>query len=139
MTGRRIPHYPRWRQHHCSPHTVVPKSVHPNTFLSYDPRELQKMLNKLQAIEIFAETGHGKTSRSCAGVLRDMARMKLPSKAEKMIDPEGRFIKYGVRKATRHRQGALYELVQAITQYRKLSESKPLTLTRGTTPTRSGS
>jgi hypothetical protein len=54
--------------------------------------------------------------------------MKLPPPANKTIDLEGRLIKDGVRKAIRDRQNALHELLNAINQYRKLSESKPLTL-----------
>jgi hypothetical protein len=60
-------------------------------------------------------------------VLQDSAGMKLPSPARKTIDLEGRLIKDGVRKA-QDRQNALHELLNAIKQYRKLSESKPLTL-----------
>jgi hypothetical protein len=37
-------------------------------------------------------------------------------------------IKDGVRIAIRDRQNALHELLNAINQYRKVSESKPLTL-----------
>jgi len=54
--------------------------------------------------------------------------MKLPPPAKKTIDLEGRLIKDGVRKAIKDRQNALHELLNAINQYRKLSESKPLTL-----------
>jgi hypothetical protein len=61
-------------------------------------------------------------------VLQDSAGMKLPPPARKTIDMEDTLIKDGVRKAIRDRQNALHELVQAINQYRKLSESKPLTL-----------
>jgi hypothetical protein len=61
-------------------------------------------------------------------VLQDSAGMKLPLPTKKTIDLEGRVVKDGVRKATADRQNALHELVHAINQYRKLSESKPLTL-----------
>jgi hypothetical protein len=60
--------------------------------------------------------------------LKDSAGMDLPPPARKTIDLEGRLVKDGVRKAIRDRQNALHELVNAIHQYRKLSESKPLTL-----------
>ena len=46
----------------------------------------------------------------------------------KTIDLEGRLIKDAVRKAFADRRNALHELVHAINQYRKLSESKPLTV-----------
>jgi hypothetical protein len=61
-------------------------------------------------------------------VLQDSAGMKLPPPARKTIDLEGRLLKDGVRKAITDRQNALHELIHAINQYRKLSESKPLTL-----------
>jgi hypothetical protein len=54
--------------------------------------------------------------------------MKLPPPQKKTIDLEGRLIKDGVRKAIRDRQNALHELLNAINQYRKVSESKPSTL-----------
>jgi hypothetical protein len=44
------------------------------------------------------------------------------------IDLEGRIVKNGVRKALTDRQLALTELIHAIGVYRKLAESKPLTL-----------
>ncbi len=61
-------------------------------------------------------------------MLLDSAGMKLPPPGKKTIDLEGRLIKDGVRKAIRDRQNALHELVNAVNQYRKLSERKPLTL-----------
>ena len=54
--------------------------------------------------------------------------MDLPPPSKKTINLEGKLIKDGVRKAIRDRQNALHELLNAINQYRKLSESKPLTL-----------
>ena len=54
--------------------------------------------------------------------------MKLPLPADKTIDLGGRLIKDGLRKAILDRQNALHELLNAINQYRKLSERKPLTL-----------
>jgi hypothetical protein len=41
---------------------------------------------------------------------------------------EGRIVKDGVRKVLRDRQMALPELIHAVCEYRKLAESKPLTL-----------
>jgi hypothetical protein len=46
--------------------------------------------------------------------------------ARKTIDLEGRLVKDGVRKALQERQKVLRDLVQAIREYRKLSE--PLSL-----------
>jgi hypothetical protein len=64
-------------------------------------------------------------------VLKDAARMELPPPARKTIDLEGRIVKDGVKKALRDRQLALTELVHAIREYRKISESKPITLQGG--------
>jgi hypothetical protein len=61
-------------------------------------------------------------------VLKDAARIELPPPARKTIDLEGRLVKDGVKKALRDRQLALAELVHAIRQFRKIAESKPLTL-----------
>jgi hypothetical protein len=47
--------------------------------------------------------------------------------ARKTIDLEGRLVKDGVRKALQERQKVLRDLVQAIREYRKLSD-QPLTL-----------
>ena len=57
--------------------------------------------------------------------------MELPPPARKTIDLEGRIVKDGVKKALRDRQLALTELVHAIREYRKIAESKPLTLQGG--------
>jgi hypothetical protein len=84
------------------------------------------VLDELEA-SIFAEEGLGKPPGG-APVLQDSAGMDLPPPARKTIDLEGKLIKDGVRKAIRDRQNALHELVYAINHYRKLSESKPLTL-----------
>jgi hypothetical protein len=52
----------------------------------------------------------------------------LPPPAKKTIDLEGRVVKDGVKKALRDRQDALVNLVDAVRAYRKLADSKPLTL-----------
>jgi hypothetical protein len=52
----------------------------------------------------------------------------LPSPARKRIDLEGSIVKDGVRKALLDRQIALAELVHAVREYRRIAESKPLTL-----------
>jgi hypothetical protein len=57
--------------------------------------------------------------------------MELPPPARKTIDLEGRLVKDGVKKALRDRQLAFTELVHAIREYRKIAESKPLTLQEG--------
>lgn len=61
-------------------------------------------------------------------MLKDTTGVQLPAPARKTIDLEGRIVKDGVRKALRHRQLALAELVHAIWEYRKIADSKPLTL-----------
>jgi hypothetical protein len=60
--------------------------------------------------------------------LKDSCGVDLPPPARKTIDLEGRIVKDGVRKALRDRQLALAELVHAIQHYRKVADSKPLTL-----------
>ena len=60
--------------------------------------------------------------------------MELPPPARKTIDPEGRIVKDGVKKALRDRQLALAELVHAIQHFRKIADSKPLTLQRSEYP-----
>jgi hypothetical protein len=54
--------------------------------------------------------------------------IELLPPARKTIDLEGRIVKDGIRKALRDCQLALAELVHAIREYRKIAESKPLTL-----------
>jgi hypothetical protein len=61
-------------------------------------------------------------------VIKDVCGIELPPPARKTIDPEGRIVKDGVRKALRDRQLALAELVHAIREHRKIADSKPLTL-----------
>jgi hypothetical protein len=54
--------------------------------------------------------------------------MDLPPPARKTIDLEGRLVKDAVRKAITERKTVLADLVQAVRQYRKLADQKPLTL-----------
>jgi hypothetical protein len=91
------------------------------------PQELQKVLDELEASRSSRKRAW-ENLQELRWVLQDSAGMKLPPPANKTIDLEGRLIKDGVRKAIRDRQNALHELLNAINQYRKLSESKPLTL-----------
>ena len=60
-------------------------------------------------------------------MLKDIAGIEISAPERKTIDSEGRIIKEAIRKALRERQGALAELVRAITEYRKLAD-QPLTL-----------
>src|SRR5277367_484294 len=91
------------------------------------PQELQKMLAELEASRSSRKRAW-ENLQELRWVLQDSAGMKLPPPARKTIDLEGRAVKDGVRKAITDRHNALHELVHAINQYRKLSESKPLTL-----------
>jgi hypothetical protein len=91
------------------------------------PQELQKVLEELEASRSSRKRAW-ENLQELRWVLQDSAGMKLPPPAKKTIDLEARLIKDGVRKAIRDRQNALHELLNAINQYRKLSESKPLTL-----------
>jgi hypothetical protein len=89
------------------------------------PQELQKVLDELEASRSSRKRAW-ENLQEIRWVLQDSAGMKLPQ--PKTIDLEGRVVKDGVRKAITDRQNALHELVNAINQYRKLSESKPLAL-----------
>jgi hypothetical protein len=61
-------------------------------------------------------------------VLTDTCGIELPPATKKTIDLEGRVVKDGVKNALRERQDTLSELVDAVRVYRKLADSKPLTL-----------
>jgi hypothetical protein len=91
------------------------------------PQEMQKVLDELEASRSSRKRAW-ENLQEIRWVLQDSAGMKLPPPARKTIDLEGRIIKDGVRKAISDRQNALHELLNAINRYRKLSESKPLTL-----------
>jgi hypothetical protein len=91
------------------------------------PQELQKVVDELQASRSSRKRAW-ENLQELRWVLKDGAGMDLPPPARKTIDLEGRLIKDGVRTAIRDRQNALHELIHAINQYRKLSESKPITL-----------
>ena len=89
--------------------------------------ELQNLLDEVEA---------SRTSRRRAWenlqefrwVLKEICNIELPPPARKTIDLEGRVVKDGVNKALRDRTDALSELVDAVRLYRKLTDSKPLTL-----------
>ena len=61
-------------------------------------------------------------------VIKDITGVDLPPPERKTIDLEGRIVKDAARKVIRDRQQGLADLVQAITEYRKLAEGTPLTL-----------
>ena len=92
-----------------------------------DPEELQKLLDELEASRRSRRRAW-ENLQEIRWVLKDTARMDLPAPARKTIDLEGRLVKDGVRKAIMDRKTALADLVHAIGHYRKLAESKPLTL-----------
>jgi hypothetical protein len=91
------------------------------------PQELQGLVDELEASRSSRKRAW-ENLQELRWVLQDSAGMRLPPPARKTIDLEGRLIKDGVRKAIRERQNALHELLNAINQYRKISESKSLTL-----------
>jgi hypothetical protein len=63
--------------------------------------------------------------------VKDTTGVELPPPARRTIDLEGKIVKDGVRKALRDRQLVLTELVHAIKNFRKIADSKPLTLQEG--------
>jgi hypothetical protein len=89
------------------------------------PQEVQKVLDELEASRSSRKRAW-ENLQELRWVLQDSAGMTLPPPAKKTIDLEGRLIKDGVRKAIQDRQNALHELLNAINQYRKLSESKTI-------------
>jgi hypothetical protein len=91
------------------------------------PKAIQDLLDKLEASRASRKRAW-ENLQEIRWVLKDSAGIELKPPTKKTIDLEGRLIKDGVRKAITDRQNALHELVHAINQYRKLSESKPLTL-----------
>jgi hypothetical protein len=99
-------------------------SVRPNTYQE-DAASAAEGTNELEASRSSRKRAW-ENLQEIRWVLKDSAGMELAPPARKTIDLEGRLIKDGVRKAIRDRQDALHELVQAIHDYRKLFESKPL-------------
>ncbi len=94
------------------------------------PQELQTCWTDLRSPGLRGNR-HGKTLLRSAGGLKDTTGIELPPPARKTIDLEGRLVKDGVKKALRDRQLTLAELVHAIRQFRKIADSKPLTLQGG--------
>jgi hypothetical protein len=76
---------------------------------------------------VHPEEERGITSGNEMGLNR-YCEIELPPPARKTIDLEGRAVKDGIKNALRDRQDALGELVDAVRLYRKLADSKPLTL-----------
>src|ERR1700730_19380173 len=90
------------------------------------PQELQDLLEELEASRASRRRAW-ENLQEIRWVVKDTVGVELPP-ARKTIDLEGRIVKDGVRKALRDRQLALAELVHAIQHYRKIADSKPLTL-----------
>jgi hypothetical protein len=95
--------------------------------MSMTPQELQKLLEELEASRSSRRRAWEKL-QEIRWVLKDTAGMDLPPPARKTIDLEGRLVKDAVRKAITERKTVLADLVQAVRQYRKLADQKPLTL-----------
>lgn len=95
--------------------------------ISINPEELQKLLDELEASRRSRRRAW-ENLQEIRWVLKDTAGMDLPPPARKTIDLEGRLVKDGVRRAITDQKTALADLVDAIRQYRKLADQKPLTL-----------
>jgi hypothetical protein len=91
------------------------------------PHELQKLLDELEASRASRRRAW-ENLQEMRWVLKDTVGVELPPPARKTIDLEGRVVKDGIRKELRDRQLALAELVHAIREYRRIAETKPLTL-----------
>jgi hypothetical protein len=101
-------------------------NVRLNTILHMRPQELQNLLDELEASRASRRRAW-ENLQEMRWVLFEVCDIELPPPAQKTIDLEGRIVKDGVKKALRDRQDALSELVDAVRQYRKLADSKPLT------------
>jgi hypothetical protein len=90
------------------------------------PQELQRSPTNWRHRDL-RDRRAGENLQEFRWVLQDSARMKLPLPAKKTIDLEGKLIKdvFGRRSGTAKMRSTNSN---AINQYRKLSESKPLTL-----------
>src|SRR6476661_8158559 len=95
--------------------------------MSITPRAFQELLNEVEASRASRKRAWDNL-QEIRWVLKDATGIELPLPARKTIDLEGRIVKDGVRNAVRDRQLALTELVHAVQHYRKVAESKPLTL-----------
>jgi hypothetical protein len=93
---------------------------------SITPKALQDILDELEASRASRKRAW-EVLQEIRCVLKDTTGIDLPPPARKTIDLEGRLVKDGVRKALQERQKVLGDLVQAIREYRKLSD-QPLTL-----------
>jgi hypothetical protein len=103
-------------------------SVHVNiSSMSITPEAIQKLLDELEASRASRRRAW-ENLQEIRWVLKDSAGLQLEPPARKTIDLEGRIVKDGVRTAIKDRQLALAGLVHAIHVYRKIAESKPLTL-----------
>jgi hypothetical protein len=91
------------------------------------PQELQNLLDELEASRASRRRAW-ENLQELRWVLKQICEVELPPRARKTIDREGRVVKDGIKKALRDRQDALGELVDAVRLYRKLADSKQLTL-----------
>jgi len=99
-----------------------------NTFIMpITPQELQNLLDELETSRASRKRAWDNL-QEIRWVLKDTTGVQLPAPARKTIDLEGRIVKDGVRKALRDGQLALAELFHALREYRKIADSKPLTL-----------
>jgi hypothetical protein len=87
--------------------------------MSMNPQELQELLDELEASRA-SRRRTWENLQEIRWVLKDTAGMDLPPPARKTIDPEGRLVKDGARKAIMDQKTALGDLVHAIRQYRKI-------------------
>jgi hypothetical protein len=94
------------------------------------PQELQNLLDELEASRASRRRAW-ENLQEMRWVLKQICDIELPPPVRKTIDLEGRVVKDGVKNALRDRQNALSELVAAVRLYRKLADSKPLTLQGG--------
>jgi hypothetical protein len=94
--------------------------------MSTTPKAIQDLLNELEASRASRKRAW-EILQEIRYVLKDTTGIEAPPPARKTIDLEGRIVKEAVRHALQDRQKALACLIEAIREYRKLSD-QPLTL-----------
>src|SRR5271165_4242504 len=91
--------------------------------MSITPKALQDILDELEASRASRKRAW-EVLQEIRWVLKDTTGIDLPAPARKTIDLEGRLVKDGVRKTLQERQKVLRDLVQAIREFRKLSDHR---------------
>jgi hypothetical protein len=101
--------------------------VGPEASLEYDATRVAEPAGRTGGVQSIQTPRLGEPPRDVLGGQGHL-RDRVAAASEKAIDLEGRIVKDGVKKALGDRKDALSELVDAVRLFRKLAESKLLTL-----------